>query len=202
MTALDQIQRWLDQHNANVLVTATLLLVAFVAILLINRVLRSWLRLLGTRIALPYATVLALTRIISGLLWLMTVLIVLDVWGVGISGLWTLLISAATVIGVGFLATWAMVSNVTASFFLTLWRPFQFGDTVELLPDKDSVKGKVIDRNLMFTALRDDDGSITHVPNNLFFQKAFRVSGTTERFLYADLKSPAAERTVTRAPAE
>jgi small-conductance mechanosensitive channel len=67
-----------------------------------------------------------------------------------------------------------MVSNVTASFFISLWRPFRLGQTVEILPE--NLKGRVIDRNLMFTVLRDEDGNLLQVPNNLFFQKMFRVS--------------------------
>jgi hypothetical protein len=41
----------------------------------------------------------------------------------------------ATVIGVGFLATWTMVSNVTASVFIGIWKPFHLDDTVEILPE-------------------------------------------------------------------
>jgi small-conductance mechanosensitive channel len=66
-----------------------------------------------------------------------------------------------------------MVSNVTADLFLTIWRPFRLGDTVELLPEK--LKGRAIDRNLMFTVLLEEDGCVLQVPNNLFFQRIFRV---------------------------
>ncbi|MGA7326912.1 MAG: mechanosensitive ion channel domain-containing protein, partial [Rhodomicrobium sp.] len=62
-----------------------------------------------------------------------------------------------------------MISNVTASLFITIWRPFQFGHTIELLPE--NLKGRVIDRNMMFTVLREEGGGRLHVPNNLFFQK-------------------------------
>jgi small-conductance mechanosensitive channel len=199
MTAFDQISRWLDQHNvslATVLATVALLLVAFAVIVLVNRLLRGWLRLLEARITLPYETVLTLTRVVSTLLWLLTAMILLDIWGVGIGGIWTLLISAATVIGVGFLATWAMVSNVTASFFITLWRPFHLGDTVQVLPE--NMKGRVIDRNLMFTVLREDNGSVLHIPNNLFFQKIFRVSDHSDRLPFEELGS----RRPVRQPAE
>jgi len=95
------------------------------------------------------------------------------VWGIGLAGLWGLLVSAIAVIGVGFLATWAIVSNFTASFFLTIWRPFRLGDTVVLLPENTA--GRVTDRNLMFTVLHEQDGSVVYVFNNFFFQKMFRV---------------------------
>jgi small-conductance mechanosensitive channel len=67
-----------------------------------------------------------------------------------------------------------MISNFTASFFLVLWRPFQVGQTVEIFPE--NLKGRVVYRNLMFTTLSEESGSMLQIPNNLFFQKVFRVS--------------------------
>jgi small-conductance mechanosensitive channel len=153
--------------------TVALLLFALIAILALNRLLQGWLRRVEARVNLSYETVLTLTRVVSGGLWLVTALLVLNLWGVSVAGLWTLLASVIAVIGVGFLAVWTMVSNVTASFFNSLWRPFRLGQTVEILPE--TLKGRVIDRNLMFTIMRDDGGNLLHVPNNLFFQKMFRV---------------------------
>jgi hypothetical protein len=42
------------------------------------------------------------------------------------------------------------------------------------------VKGRVIDRNMMFIVARQASGALLHIPNNLFFQKMFRVSGNRE----------------------
>jgi small-conductance mechanosensitive channel len=195
MNASEQVLKWLDQHNVNlttVSITVGLLAAAFGAMILINRMLRSWLRLLETRISLPHETVLTITRVISSLLWLITALIILDIWGVGLGGIWTLLVSVATVVGVGFLATWTIVSNVTASFFISVWRPFYIGDVVQVMPE--NLKGRVIDRNLMYTALRDDDGSVIQVPNNLFFQKMFRVIDRNDRLQFDELGRRRAER--------
>src|SRR5215207_2179968 len=114
MTAVEQTMHWFERHNVSlgtIGTTIALLLAASVVIVLLNRLIRGWLRMLETRVSLPYQTVLTLTRVISGLMWLITGMILLDIWGVGIGGIWTLLVSAATVVGVGFLATWAMVSN-------------------------------------------------------------------------------------------
>ena len=66
-----------------------------------------------------------------------------------------------------------MISNATANLFITIWRPFQLGDTVEFLPE--NFKGGVVVRNLMFTVLREENGARLLVPNNLLFQKIFRV---------------------------
>jgi small-conductance mechanosensitive channel len=179
------------------LLLATVALIAFalIAILALNRLLRGWLRRAETTVHLSYETALTLTRIVSGGLWVVTALLVLNLWGISVSGLWTLLASAIAVIGVGFLAVWTMVSNVTASFFLSLWRPFRLGQTVEILPE--TLKGRVIDRNLMFTVLRDEDGNLLQVPNNMFFQKMFRVSDRGKPSLFECLEN---ERTDARTP--
>ena len=106
--------------------------------------------------------------------------------GLDVSGIWALLISAAAVIGVGFLAVWTIVSNITASLFLSVWRPFKLGQTVEVLPE--NLKGRVIDRNLMFTVLRDGEDRVLQVPNNFFFQKMFWVTDTQARSLFEVLE--------------
>ncbi len=173
-----EIAAWLDQHNVSLLtigVTVGVLSAASIIILVLSRLVRRRLRYLEARLHLPYETALLVTRVITGALWFITAVIVLDLWGVGFGGLWAVLVSAMTVIGVGFLATWTMISNITASLFLAIWRPFHFGQTVEILPE--NLQGRVISRNLMFTLLREESGSLLQIPNNFFFQKTFRVSG-------------------------
>jgi small-conductance mechanosensitive channel len=185
---------WFDQANVSVpllLATVALIVFALIAILAVNRLLRGWLRRVETTVHLSYETALTLTRVVSGGLWLVTGLLALNLWGVSVSGLWTLLASAVAVIGVGFLAVWTMVSNVTASFFISLWRPFRLGQTVEILPE--NLKGRVIDRNLMFTILRDEDGNLLQVPNNMFFQKMFRVSDRGKPSLFECMENERTE---------
>jgi small-conductance mechanosensitive channel len=173
-----QIMDWMNRHNVNILPvigTLAILILASIVILILTRLLRRWLSYVHHRLHLTYETTLTISRIVSTILWIVTLFIIFNVWGVALTGIWTVAISAMTLIGVGFLATWAMISNMTANFFLALWRPFQFGQTVEILPE--NLKGRVTDRNLMFTTLREDGGSVLQIPNNLFFQKMFRVSG-------------------------
>lgn len=167
--------------------TVIVLIAAAAVVLLSNRLI--WKLTGGTerRLAIPYETALTIARSVTAALWVIAAMLILNLWGVSLSGLWTLLISAAAVVGVGFLAVWAIISNATASLFITFWRPFHMGHTVELLPE--NLKGRVIDRNMMFTVLREEDGSVLQIPNNLFFQKVFRVSGNAERSYFEYLES-------------
>jgi small-conductance mechanosensitive channel len=171
---MSAIVEWLSQHNISflaIVMTATFMIAAAITI----RLLRQWLTYLQVRFHLTDETTFLIARVMTGGLWLIAIAVILNVWGVSLGGLWTVLVSTVTIIGVGFLATWTMISNFTASLFLTLWRPFHLGQTVEMLPEK--LGGRVTERNLMFTTLREESGSVLQIPNNLFFQKLFRVSG-------------------------
>jgi small-conductance mechanosensitive channel len=175
--SMTQIIEWLNQHNisaVNAIGTVAVLFLASIIIPILSRFLRQRLSYLQGRLNLTDETNFTINRAITAILWTLTVFIALNVWGIGLGGVWAVLISAITIVGVGFIATWAMISNFTASFFLVLWRPFQVGQTVEILPEK--LKGRVVERNLMFTTLSEEGDSLLQIPNNLFFQKVFRVS--------------------------
>ena len=187
---MNDLAHWLDGHNVRVMpVLATVVLVigAFAIGYLLKRPLQESLRQLATRLRLPYGAVLTTTRLVITALWIVVAMLVLEIWGVSVGGLWTLLVSAATIIGVGFLATWTMVSNITASFFIAFWRPFRLGDKIEVLPE--NLMGRVIDSNLMFVVVREDSGAVIQIPNNLFFQKMFRVIGNGDKTLFEEYES-------------
>jgi small-conductance mechanosensitive channel len=186
----DPVQDWLQRADVSVetvLVTIVIVLAAWFIVALVNRVLRRGVWQAGRYLNLSYETSLMGARVVTASVWVIAVLVLLNLWGANVTGLWTLLISAAAVIGVGFLAVWTMVSNVTVSVFITIWRPFHLGDTIELLPE--NLKGRVIDRNMMFTAVRDETGCVLQIPNNLFFQKIFKVGGGGSRSLFELLEN-------------
>jgi len=120
---MDQLALWLDRLNANlapVLMTAGVLMAASLSIFLLKRLLQTRLLRVEALFHLPHDISLRITRLVTGTVWLITGILILDIWGVNVGGLWTFLVSTAAVIGVGFLATWTIVSNVTASFFITV----------------------------------------------------------------------------------
>lgn len=181
------ISQWLNAHYYGVtpgqaLGTILGLAVAGFVIIYLIRVLRRVLLSHHQRLHVSYEMVMLTTRLVHVALWIAVGFLLLSSWGVGVSGLWTALLSVVTLVGVGFLATWTMISNVTANLFLTLWRPFHLGATVEILPE--NLRGKVVDTNMMFTVMREEGGGTLHVPNNMFFQKIFRVSGRDDPHMF------------------
>ena len=186
-SAFELSSRWLERQGITIetVIGSLALLVVGCGVIGVIQRLMSRIPFQG-RLNIPYETVLIVRRLVAGLLWGALGLLLLNFWGVAVSGVWTVLVSTAAVIGAGFLATWAMISNVTASLFISIWRPFHLGTTVELIPE--NVTGRVIERNMMFTVLRETSGAALHVPNNLFFQKLFRVSGQYESYLYEEIE--------------
>jgi small-conductance mechanosensitive channel len=193
---MDDLINWIEHYGIRVedlLGSVAIVIVAAVLIFSFDRAVQRLLHRLRPRTHLPTETSLTIGRAISMLLWIGVAFILLGFWGISVTGLWASLVSIAAVIGVGFLAVWTMISNITASLFITIWRPFHLGDTVEVLPE--GLKGRAIERNLMFTVLREGEGRTLLIPNNLFFQKVFRVTTASDRYLFEALEREEQMRT-------
>lgn len=109
-------------------------------------------------------------------------LVLLQQLGVHLGSLWTVVSTTLAMIAIGFVAVWSMLSNVSATFMIFTTRMFGVGDEIEVLEPtaKSGLRGKVIDMNLLYTAIEHEsvDGKgriVTKVPNNIFFQKALRI---------------------------
>lgn len=152
--------------------SVSIFIVGAILIVLVHRVLGRALARASRHTPLSAETAMTIERLVVGAMWVLLMLLTLRHTGVNVDGLWTLLLSVLAVIGVGLLAVWALVSNITANFFILIWKPYELGDRVELIPD--GIKGRAVDRSLMFTVLREEDGSTLMVPNNLFFQRIVR----------------------------
>lgn len=165
------LPQWLPNWQ-QVLPSVVIFVIGAVLVILAQRALSRALARASRHTPMSAETALTLQRVSAGALWLLLVLLTLRHLGVNVDGLWTLMVSTLAVIGVGLLAVWTMVSNITASFFIWIWRPYELGERIELIPD--GIKGRTVDRSLMFTVIREDDGSTLMVPNNLFFQRIIR----------------------------
>ncbi len=101
--------------------------------------------------------------------------------GIDLQGLWSTLVAALSLVAIGFVAMWSILSHMLASILIVIFRPFEVGDRVEIMGDKlgdNPVIGEVTDLNPVYTTLLADDGGILQVPNNLFFQTALKRQAT------------------------
>lgn len=93
--------------------------------------------------------------------------------GIDLQGLWSTIMAALSLIAIGFVAMWSILSHMLASVLIVIFRPFEVGDRVEILGEDDII-GEVTDLNPVYTTLRATDGGTLQVPNNVFFQKALK----------------------------
>ena len=138
----------------------------------IDRVLLAAIRALRVAGRIPQSTENLLRRWLRILLVLVVVLLLIALAGHEITGIWAFLSTLLGLIAVGFVAVWSVLSNVTSTLIILIWRPFNIGEHVELLPE--GIAGEVVDINFMYTLLRTDADEHTAVPNSQFLQKFIR----------------------------
>lgn len=92
----------------------------------------------------------------------------LIVSGIGYGNFSIFISSVFTVIGVGFIAQWSILSNITASFFVF---PYRIGDSI-IVADGDGIEGKILDIKMFHTLIRHPEGNVITYPNSLLLQKS------------------------------
>lgn len=150
------------------------LIAAVVIVILLFVAYRWFVRVLASMHAdgkLSEHTFAILRRICCWAVSVVALFLVLERFGM-MENVWTTLTAMLAMVAIGFVAVWSVLSNTLCSVILMVVRPFNVGDTIEI--PADELHGKVIDFNLIYTTLRDEDGSLLQVPNNTFFQKPIR----------------------------
>jgi small-conductance mechanosensitive channel len=131
---------------------------------------------------------------------IVVVLLSLQQLGVHLLGLWAGLLTVVGMVTIGFIAVWSVLSNILCAILLIVFAPFRIGDEIEIIEATGGkgLRGKVVKLNILYTSLQEitDEGSsdaLTHVPNNIFFQKTLRQwQGTDTTSLEASLFESAA----------
>lgn len=108
-------------------------------------------------------------KIISVGLALFGIMLLIILWGFNLQNLWVFLTTFITLIAVGFVAVWSMLSNILAGVIIFFTRAVKTGDTVTIIPEK--VTGTVIRVGVIFIVLKTPKKGNIKIPNNLIFQR-------------------------------
>ncbi|MFH1745568.1 MAG: mechanosensitive ion channel domain-containing protein [Planctomycetota bacterium] len=165
--------RWLNWQ------LAALLTLVVVTALIIDRVTLTALSALEETGRLPQLTARIIRRWLRGFLTAVVVLLAFTLAGARTDRLWAPLSALLAMLAVGFVAVWSLLSNILATLFILIWRPFNVGEHIEIRPD--GIAGKVVDINFLYTLLRTDNGAHITVPNSLFVQKYVQRDITTPK---------------------
>ena len=165
---------------------------AILAGLFLYQLVRHGLKRIAANGFLDYKLRIMLRKLAKWLIVAIVLLLCLGFFGLSVNTLWAALSGVLALIALGFVAVWSVLSNVLCSILMIIFPPFRIGDRIEIQePSANfSVKGKVVDTNMLFTTLEASNDtnntveSILRVPNNIFFQKYVRViPGTTTESL-------------------
>ncbi len=97
-------------------------------------------------------------------------LLVNKLFGIDLMGV---ILGGLALVAIGVVAVWSMLSHITATLLLVVLKPFQVGHWIGF--PGEEVAGRVIDFNLFYTHLENEDtGEHFIIPNNQFFQKPIR----------------------------
>ena len=104
------------------------------------------------------------------------------VWGVDLQEFSVFISSFLAIVGIGFVAQWSLLSNLTASVILFFNHPLRLGDRVQV-HDKDfDWTGIVEDISGFYLFMRTDDGRRITIPTNVVIQKGIEIlSNHTEK---------------------
>lgn len=100
--------------------------------------------------------------------------IVLQLFGYNLSGVWTVLSTLMAMVAIGFIAVWSVLSNLSASALILFSGAVKVGDSIEI--SGETLTGKVTDIGLLFFTAEAEDGTRWRIPNNLVFQRVIRIA--------------------------
>ncbi|MFN3136884.1 MAG: mechanosensitive ion channel family protein [Allomuricauda sp.] len=97
------------------------------------------------------------------------------IWGVNMKDFSVFISSVLAILGVGFVAQWSILSNLTASVILFFNHPLRLGDRIRVMDKDFDWTGKVEDISGFYLFMRTDDGKQITIPTNLVIQKGIEI---------------------------
>ncbi|MDF0716338.1 mechanosensitive ion channel [Muricauda sp. 334s03] len=97
------------------------------------------------------------------------------IWGVNLKDFSVFISSILAILGIGFVAQWSILSNLTASVILFFNHPLRLGDRIRVLDKDFDWTGKVEDISGFYLFMRTDDGKRITIPTNLVIQKGIEI---------------------------
>lgn len=97
------------------------------------------------------------------------------IWSVNLEDVSIFISSLLAILGIGFVAQWSILSNLTASVILFFVHPLRLGDRVRVLDKDFDWTGRVEDINGFYLFMKTDDGRKITIPTNLVIQKGIEI---------------------------
>lgn len=146
-----------------------LLVVAYV---IVSRILKSTVRLLGQKSFANEVRITYVSKMLNLGFTATFVMLVCLVLGIGYGQLAIFFSSVFAVVGVALFAQWSILSNITASLIIFFSFPYRVGDWVKVVDKDDEILGQIMEISSFHVIIHRLSGDVVTYPNSLILQKA------------------------------
>ncbi|MFN5147615.1 MAG: mechanosensitive ion channel domain-containing protein [Flavobacteriia bacterium] len=158
---------FIESHRIQLIETLVLLVILLIIKLFSNKATGRFLRRFDVDIERNKIS----KKIINLFMIIGTVLALAGIWNIDQAQLIVFLTSMLTILGIAFVAQWSILSNITSSLILFFTHPLKIGEEIEVFDKDYAVSGKVEDISFFFIHIRDANGHLITIPNNVALQK-------------------------------
>jgi small-conductance mechanosensitive channel len=107
---------------------------------------------------------------------IVTIAVLLIIWGIDFSGLLVLSTSILTLTGVALFASWSLLSNITAYFLILFHNSFRRGNFVRIMDADNYIEGFISEINVFNTTLITEEREVVIYPNNLILTRPTMIN--------------------------
>lgn len=157
----------MESYKIQIIESLVLLLVLFVS----SRMLQKIVEKAGVKYTYHKTRIKIVKKVISVLLYLISIGILLLVWGIAPSQLVAYVGSLFTVVGIAFLAQWSIISNITSTLIIFFNHQVNIGDRIVILDKDYQIEGKISDIGIFFIIIKVSENEYVSLPSNVFMQK-------------------------------
>ncbi len=154
------------------MVKVGLIVLLVVAYVVLSRLLKSSIALLGHKKAVNEVRITYVSKMLHLGMTATFVLVVCLILGVGYGQLAIFFSSVFAVVGVALFAQWSILSNITASLIIFFGFPYRVGDWVKVVDKDDEILGQILEISTFHVIIQRLSGDVVTYPNSLILQKA------------------------------
>lgn len=114
-------------------------------------------------------------KIVNLFIILFALIFLAGIWNIDRSQLMVFITSTLTLVGVGFIAQWSILANVTSSLILFFNHPMKLGQEIQILDKEYDISGTLIDISFFFLYIKTQDEEIITIPNTVVLSKTIKI---------------------------
>lgn len=165
------IMQDITSYKTQILITVILLIV----VLVLNSLSKRAIRRFGKTSSIDMNNRKIIFYLSNLFFYGLAIVVITLIWGVNLQEFSVFISSTLAVVGIGFVAQWSILSNLTASVILFFSHPLRLGDRVRVMDKDFDWTGKVEDISGFYLFMRTDDGRKISIPTNLVIQKGIEI---------------------------